>query len=93
MTVSGVGLVESTTTEDEMPHQLTRVRTDDGRAVTRPDAMEARGAILADWCEAWQEGQREARRVARNAARNAARRLWMDRDCRELSAAGFWGAV
>jgi hypothetical protein len=94
MTVNGVGLVESTTTEDEMPHRLTRVTTPDGRTVTRPDAwtVPSRSA-MAEWREAWEEGQREARRVARVAARNAARRLWIDRDCRELTAAGFWGAV
>jgi hypothetical protein len=74
-------------------HTLGRVLAPDGRTVTRPDPMEARGAVFAEWRAAWEEGQREARRVARVAARNAARRLWMDRDCRELTAAGFWGAV
>jgi hypothetical protein len=94
MTVHGVGLEESTTTEDEMPHQLTRVRTEDGRTVTRPDDWTATSrSAMAEWREAWAEGVAQARRAARGHARNAARRLWMDRDWRELSAAGFWGAV
>ena len=94
MTVHGVGLEESTTTEDEMTHRLTRVTTPDGRTVTRPDdwAAPSRSA-MAEWREAWAEGVAQARRAARGHARNAARRLWMDRDWRELSAAGFWGAV
>lgn len=77
-----------------MGRRLTVVRTPDGQRVTRPDDWVAPSrSAMAEWVEAWREGMREARRTARAAARNAARRLWVDRDRRQLEAAGFWEAV